>query len=279
MARHSDTCPGPENKPYREAWDAHDAAYDAWLQQCEQAAQAATEAFTALGEGNATAEQRRAVLDEFSPPAPPESPDIACVIGDPVWCNRCRTRIRHALTDIGDLAARLEAWADGHRGAASGEKIPSRRSDAPASPSPIADTLDELYGLLAEWEAGWRTFSQHAPRPNRARTGEARERTLAYLTSQFDRIIAHPDSVKFGYGILAWQRLLQNLTKSDPVVRRRPGRCPRCDFVNTLRTRDDGYTECGECGRLLSEEEYQRDVLERAEAEAEAGPHAGRQAS
>lgn len=60
-----------------------------------------------------------------------------------------------------------------------------------------------------------------------------------------------------------WQRLLYAQTKSDPVVRSRPGRCPRstCGLVKCLVTRDDGYTECKACGLLMNEDQYQRDVV------------------
>jgi hypothetical protein len=259
MARRTDICPGPCNRRYTQTWDAYETAYDRW--QAEMQARA-----------------DNPPQDDSEPPEPPVEPDLAPTIGAPVWDERCARRIRQALTDIGDLAAVLNEWADGHRGQASGEKIHTRHATAP-SPSPITDTLDELYGALAKVEADWREFAGHPPRPNRARTGDARQRTLAYLGEQLDRILLHPGSVAFGRAALAWQRRLQHLTRTDPVVRRRPGRCPRCHLVNTLQTRDDGYTECRSCGRLMMEEEYERDVLGSADTSMVAESQQERQAS
>jgi hypothetical protein len=259
MGRRADICPGACNRRYAQAWDTFETAYERWEDEMQARADNPSQ-------------------DDSEPPEPPAEPALAPVLGDPTWDSRCASRIRHALVDIGDLAALLESWADGHRGAASGETIPTRRATAP-SPSPITDTLDELYGRLAEVEADWREFAGHPPRPNRARTGDARQRTLAYLHEQLDRILLHPGSVAFGQAALSWQARLQKLTKTDPVVRSRPGRCPRCSYVNTLKTRDDGYTECGNCGRLLNEGEYERDVLGSADGAVVADSQAERQAS
>lgn len=234
-------CPGPENKPYRDAWETYEAALQEWQDQV-------------------AAHDAQPPHARSARPDPPQEPDLTPVAGDPVWCPRHTTTIRAALVDIGDLAAVLEQWADGRRGRTSGERIPTRRTTAP-SPSPITDTLDELYGALAKVEADWREAAGHSPRPNRARTGDARQRTIAYLLEQLPRILMHPGSAAFGLATLAWQRRLQLLTTTDPVRRRRPGRCPRCRCVNTLQTRDDGYTECQGCGRLMDEDEYQRDVV------------------
>ena len=188
-------------------------------------------------------------------PQPPAEPDITWTPGEPVWCDRDRAAIRRALVEIDDLAALLESWSDGHRGASSGERTSGHRpGSASPSPSPIADTLDELYRMLAKCEADWRDHRGMPPRPHRGGP-EARARTVAWLLGQLDEILSHPGSVPFGRGVLAWQSRLQHLAKSDPVVRRRPVPCPRCDY-RALRTRDDGYTQCGHCGRLLSEDEY-----------------------
>src|SRR4051794_36967848 len=76
----------------------------------------------------------------------------------------------------------------------------------------------------------------------------------APCTEQLD----HPGSVNFGLGALRWERHLQELTKSEPVVHRRPAvRCPndKCR-QRALWTRADGMTECRKCGRLLHEHEY-----------------------
>ncbi len=248
-------CPGPcSSRPWRMALDYNDTL-DAWreaLTRWENARQQVLDAQAATGADEETRRMLRR-LDEIRPqrPLPPE---VSFAPGDPVWCSRDRAAIRKALAELDDLAALLESWSDGHRGASSGERTSSRRTTA-ASPSPIADTLDELYQSLAKVEADWRdAHPELPPRPHRAGP-EARPRTIAWLLGQLDQILAHPGSVPFGRGVLAWQSRLQHLAKSDPVVRRRPVPCPRCDY-RALRTRDDGYTQCGHCGRLLSEDEY-----------------------
>jgi phage FluMu protein Com len=62
--------------------------------------------------------------------------------------------------------------------------------------------------------------------------------------------------------------VLHTLTKTDPVTKRRPGRCPRCRMVNQLHAGDDAITKCRNCGRWLSEREYQEEMLDVAEAVA-----------
>lgn len=273
MPRRSDACAGSCNRKYRETWDAFDAAMATWRATWTALSPAAGELLDVFPEG---IEPDDALLDQLAAiklpkvngkkprlPEPPFEPDAPVQLGEPVWCGICRRRIRAAIVEVGDLAAKLEAWADGHRGAASGEHIPSRRTTAP-SPSPITDELDKLYGMLAEVERQWREHAGHAARPSRARGGDARQRTLDYLLEQADHILDNPGSVRFGRGILGWQVKLQKMTKTDPVVRRRPGRCPRCSWVNVLQTRDDGHTECRNCGRLMNEDEYQNEVVETA---------------
>jgi hypothetical protein len=231
VSRDGRACVGFCNRSYRDAWNAHEAAVDEWLE--------------------AEHDQRG---------DPPAEPDEPCTLGDPVWCGRCAGAVRRALTQVDDLAALLDSWSDGHRGASSGETVSRRAADA-GTPSPIAGTLDELYGDLVAMEDAWRTRRRYRPRPRRARNGHARALTVAWLLGQLDDILLTAESAEFGYRVLRWQRVLHKMTKTEPVARRRPGRCPRCGWVNVLQTRDDDITECSNCGRLMLEEEYQRDVL------------------
>ena len=243
----ADACPGPCNARSRKLHADYETAVTAYEDALERWHDAKAQALDAGDDHMLDALDRNR-------PQPPATPDIAWTPGDPTWCPRDRAAIRKALAELDDLAALLESWSDGHRGASSGERTSSRRTTA-GSPSPVADTLDELYQLLARAEADWRDAHEHLPpRPHRAGP-EARPRTIAWLLGQLDQILTHPGSVPFGRGVLAWQSRLQHLAKSDPVVRRRPVPCPRCDY-RALRTRDDGYTQCGHCGRLLSEDEY-----------------------
>lgn len=239
-------CPGRCNARARKLQADHEAAvaaYDAALARWQNARDQALDA----------ADERTLDALDRARPRPPAEPDVTWTPGEPVWCDRDRAAVRRALAEIDDLAALLASWSDGHRGAVSGERTSGRRPGS-ASPSPIADTLDELYRALTAVEDDWREHRGLPPRPQRGGP-EARARCIAWLLSQLDQILAHPGSVQFGRATLAWQTRLQKLTHSDPVVRRRPVPCPRCDR-RALRTRDDGYTECAGCGRLMDEDEY-----------------------
>lgn len=238
-----DRCPGRCNAAARKTLRTHADAVTA-----HQAALARWEDAWLTAEGDPEAEE--AVGPR---PEPPAEPDITWTRGEPVWCSRDRAAIKAALAELDDLAALLERWADGHRGAASGERT-SGGGHGSRSTNPIADTLEEMYGALADVEADWREHRGLPPRPRRSDT-EARSRTVAWLLRHADQILAHPGSVAFGRATVAWQARLQKLAKSEPIVRRRPVPCPRCDR-RALRTRDDGYTQCGKCGRLLDEHEY-----------------------
>lgn len=251
-----DACPGPCNRMYRRAIDDYQAA----LVIYEQARAEYEEAY----------EDWRAYADDSPepvPPEPPAEPTAAHTAGDPVWCSRCAGTIRRALANLDDLASLLECWADGHRGATSGQQVGTTGPRAHSgSPSPISDTLDKLYGMLVQVEDQWRDHRNYPRRPQRARDSRARRLTIAFLLGELRDILDNPGSVRFGLGVLAWERRLQAMSTSEPIVQRRTAvRCPRCR-ERALRTRDDGYTQCATCGRLLNEEEYQELVNEQDDA-------------
>lgn len=237
-------CPGFCNKPYRDAVDTYDQAVTI---------------YPVL-----VAAWRIPLLY----PAPPEPVAIRPYLGDPVWHPGCTKRIRAALAELDDLASLAQAAVDGHRdaGARYGKTGLHLKTSAP-SPSPITDTLDELYGALVDVEDNWREFRNDQPRPQRARNGHARRLAISYLLDELDAILHHPGSVAFGHATLAWQRRLRGLTKSDPTARRSPIRCPRCSERQIART-DDGYYRCGSCEKLMSQAEHDREFTEQAEQEA-----------
>lgn len=248
-------CPGSCNTQVRSARSDYETALDLWEQAVagwQRAHDFWVDQVAEAGPGNTFREPVR-------PPRPP-TPDLTPTRGKPVWCQKCASHVRRALSDLDDLAALLEQWADGHRGATSGEKVTTKRTEAP-SPSPITDTLLVLYDDLTEVEDHWRSARGYTHRPNRGRNGHARLSSVSWLMGQLSDILADSGSEKFGRSVLSWQRRLQELTRSEPVRRPRPGRCTRCQD-RALWTRDDGYTECGSCGRLYSEEDYQEDVVD-----------------
>ncbi|MCT9932429.1 hypothetical protein N5079_19700 [Planotetraspora sp. A-T 1434] len=239
----ANTCPGPCNRRAREAWDAYDQAME--------------DHTTAMAEWRVPLRW----------PVEPQEPDEAVTWGDPVFCGRCARLIRAALAELDDLASLLAAVSDGHRGAGArhGKTGPAVKGASAPSPSSIGDTLDELYGALVKVEDDWRDYRGYGARPQRARNGHARRLSVTWLLDELDAILTHPGSVQFGRATLAWQRRLRALTKSDPVGDR-PVRCPRCGEVR-MRREDDGYFKCRVCGRLMSQEEHDREFDEQAAAQ------------
>ncbi|MGH3376002.1 MAG: hypothetical protein ACRDP6_14785 [Actinoallomurus sp.] len=257
----ANACHGPCNRGYRRAIDDHETAkviHEAALATYEEDTLPAYEDAHAWWKTHADAGVL--VVREPTRPAPPTKPTeptIAHNVADPVWCTRCPGAIRAALANLDDLADLLASWSDGHRGATSGEKVGKTGPKAhPGSPSPIGDTLDELYGALVEIEDLWRDANGYLKRPQRARDARARRQVIAFLAEELRDILNNPGSVKFGLGILAWERRLQAMTTSEPVIQRRPAHCPKCGR-RALWSRADGMTECRVCGRLLHEHEYE----------------------
>ncbi|GAA3172663.1 hypothetical protein [Nonomuraea roseoviolacea] len=236
-----DACNGPCNRQARAAWTAYDQAL-------EQHAAAMHAWLNTPGD------------DRGDRPTAPEQPSIAVHLGEPVWDHRCASHIRSALAELDDTAALLAAGIDGHRG---GTAAGPNGTAAPSHTS-IVDSLDELFSVLAEVEDQWREVRGYAPRPRRARGGHARALTVGWLLGQIDDILLHPGSVAFGLAVLRWQRKLRAMSKSDPVSARSPIRCPRC-AERQVRRKDDGYYECGGCGRLLNQREHDSEYARQAD--------------
>jgi hypothetical protein len=258
----ANACPGPCNRKYRRAIDNHETAKviheHALTAHHEQAIPAYEDAY-AWWKPHADAGVlvvREPTRPE--PPTEPAEPTVAHNVANPVWCSRCPGLIRAALSNLDDLASLLDSWSDGHRGGTSGQKLGKTGPKAhPGSPSRIADELDDLYGALVQVEDLWRDHCGYPERGQRARDGRARRLTIAFLLEELRDILGNPGSVKFGLGILAWERRLQAMTTSEPVIQSRPARCPNSQCrQRALWTRADGMTECRKCGRLLHEHEY-----------------------
>lgn len=229
-------CPGPCNNRWRTAHTAYENALTHW--------------------------QHTPDRDRGDRPDPPTTLPRA---GNPIWDPGCARIIRTALAELDDLASQAAATADGHRpGADRSQKTTTTKSTP--SPSPIVDTLDELYGALVEVEDQWRAANNYQARPARPRNGHARRLSIAFLLDELDAILAHPGSVAFGVAALSWQRRLRALTSSDPTAKRSPIRCPRCSERQVGRTDHGTYEyECKACGRLLSQDEHDREYAEQAD--------------
>ena len=254
MPIREDACPGPCANQARKLWSQYDEALTRHDYEMLLHLDAAEHHRQAL----ATWHIPLALPVEPQPPARPEPPGIPVPVGQPVWCPRCPRVIRHALADLDDTAALLNAGVDGHRGAA----ISGPNGTKPLNHTAIVEALDELYGDLVEVEDAWRAARGYPERPRRARGADARMRTVAWLLGVLDDILLDPWSVEVGLNILSWQRRLLRMTKSDPTSRRSPIACPRCRERQVNR-RDDGYFEC-KCGRLLTQAEHDREYAKQA---------------
>jgi ribosomal protein L37AE/L43A len=258
MPYHEGACPGPCNRTYRKAVDRYDAAVEVYKQAMTK-----------------WASRRPAKRGER--PERPELPTVVPVLGDPMWSARCCSLIRAALAELDDLASLLAASSDGHRGGAPrGNQKTGHvgKSSSAASLSPIADTLDELFGALVKVEDDWREFRRYPGRPSRGRGGHARRLSITFLLDELDAILTHSGSLQFGLATLSWQRRLRSLTKSDPVAVQSPIRCPRCGERGRVQREDDGYYKCGSCQRLMTQQEHDREFDEQARAQ-EAAEMAG----
>lgn len=251
-----DACPGPCANAARRAWQQYDQDAIRYGYEMELYADAYTRYQAAI-------EVWRIPLADYPieprEPSRPQQPGMPVAAGYP-WCPRCPRIIRHALAEVDDTAALLNATVDGHRGAA----MSGPNGTKPLAHTAIIEALDELYGDLVDVEDQWRAARGYPARPPRGRGADARMRTVGWLLGVLDDILLDPWSVEVGLNILHWQRKLLRMTKSDPTSRRSPIECPRCRERQVQR-RDDGYYECGSCGRLLNEVEHGREHSRQAE--------------
>ena len=285
----SEPCQGPCNRRARRAQREHGEALTRWRDTAYHAALQA--------EANKAAARSGEKPPRIADPGPapdgwdltdteakhlglpphPEEPVLDWTDGEPLWCRRCTATVRHALGEIDQLAAVLESWSDGHRGGSSGERIHRGSSTSPASPSPIADLLDELYGDVTYAEDVWREHLGLLPvRRRTARGTHNRSSALAFIGQRLERVLAAEDWTEFAYRLLHWERRLQKRTKTDPVTRSRVGRCPRCELAEVLVTGPDDITRCQGCGLFLNEDEYQEKVVAGVDGALAADTHAAR---
>ncbi|HLU99153.1 MAG TPA: hypothetical protein VKZ89_20150 [Thermobifida alba] len=229
-------CPGPCNRHWRAARDAHADAIDTW-----------------------------AAADPETRGQAPDPPDLTPVPGEPVWCRRCAGAVRAALADLDNLAAILTAASDGHRGHAD-DTGRIRSTKTSPSPSPAADLLDELYGDLCKVETDWREVCGYGPRPARGRGASALTTVIAWLGHHLTDILAHPGSVDFGLRVLRWQRRLQAAAKARPPGRRKPAPCPRCDRRTLIFEDDRELVRCEnlDCNRVMTVDEYDAHAAQQA---------------
>lgn len=183
----------------------------------------------------------------------PAEPAVRPVPGQPVWCGRCASRIRQALAELDDLAALLAASADGYP-AGPGEHVGG--SPDPASPSPAADVVEELWSTLHRWETAYRGTD---PQARRGWLADALTTTVAWLGHHLDGLLAHPDiAPDFGREVLDWHRRLVDQVRAGTDVHRKRVPCPRCGWLTLTWREGDDHVACQnrDCGRLLTLDEY-----------------------
>jgi hypothetical protein len=207
--------------------------------------------------------------------------DIVRATGDPVWCGDCKAQVRRELASLDDLASLLLYSADGYESQPRTEKVAS--SAEPGSPSPAADTLDEMDRLLAMWEKGYRDLKRMDAPPPRGDDADRRTTAVAWLTSHLDGILSSAYAQEFGLDVLDWRRILARSAKAGRRTLRLPLRCPGngCHQLSLTWVEGSDRVECGnrDCGLIMSRTAYDDAVLAAAAAishgETDAVAHAG----
>lgn len=240
-------CPGPENRRYREAWDAH-----------------------------------RQALADYDPldsaQSRPGPPEIQPWPGDPVWCPDCAARIGLRLAELDELAGILAATADGLRGDGDTERV-SGSAVAP-SPSRAGDDLEEMWGMLSGWETIYRDLNGWLSPPPRGELARRETACIDWLRRHLKGILASPVAADFGLEILQWHREGENSAKAGRRTVRKPMRCPsqNCRMLSLFWTEGDKEVHCmnPDCRRVLSLTEYE-DEAERQAASLQRDPDAFRE--
>lgn len=198
---------------------------------------------------------------------PPPCPGRCSGSGRPVWCPSCKKIARSAVTELDRLMIWLEHNFDGFGSRSPGTFVSGGKGD-PVSPSPVADLLDRAYANLVEVEAAWRRHQGYMPtrRTSLGRTSHDRAITLAFIAGNLDGILRTKAFVEDVKMIINWRTVLQKMAHAEPEPWKRPGRCPRCHMVGTLRT--DlvlCVITCEGCPLEMTEEQYLDEVVDRAD--------------
>lgn len=133
----------------------------------------------------------------------------------------------------------------------------------------LARLIEELYGVLVDWEDDVRHQRAYRPRGRRPQ-GVQIESSTRFLLGQFEWIMARHPYVEatraFGWEMNALHRKVQKFTHQTDV---RPTRCvgvrcPGCGWKALIQEIRDqqatGYVLCENCSRLLNEAEYRKAV-------------------
>ena len=232
-------CPGSCNARYREAREAFKQALAAY--------------------------EREGILDPNQ--TRPEPPSIQPILGDPVWCGRCASRIRSSLADLDELAAMLGWVADGHATSAGSDAGRVSGTAEIMSPSDAADELADLMNVLSEHENAYReqVLAIGTP-PRRGYLAATSTQCIAWLGHHLDDILTSGIAEGFGADVLAWHKVWKRQAKAGARKLTKPMRCPSCQLLMLVWIEGDGRVECANpsCGRILSYADYENLVEEKA---------------
>ena len=235
--------------------DAHAIAVADW----QAGEQAVAEALTAWRRDGETGPRPPAT---YGPR--PEPPDVRPALGVPLWCPRCTAVIRACLAELDELIPLRLHQADGYGTPSDYSTTRVQRSnEAPPSPSPGHDDLDEVLDWLREWETAYRDTLGWPSPPPRGTSAHALTSTTVWLLARLDRILAHPEiGEPFGVGVQWWHRRLESATSTRPPLRRKPVPCRRCGR-NSLYFHDDAsrptvrcHADADTCGLIMTVGEY-----------------------
>jgi hypothetical protein len=220
-------CPGPCNNRYRRLTAMHEAALRLYDAKAE------------LADGEDIGD-------------PPQRPALQPSWGDPVWCPTCQGRLSQELSEVDDLASSLAVLPPGIRPATNNRPDPVKVSGTRGepSPSPSADTLDELAGWLRAWEAVAKR-SDHRPRRGElsteitAITGWLGAHLAAILRiTEVDDGLGQPYAEAFGLQLTGWHRRLVRDTHSGSEPKHFKQPCPGCAKYTLWDYPGETYLRC-----------------------------------
>ena len=202
-----------------------------------------------------------------SRPDPPDAEPRSW--GEPVWCAEHTAQVRRELASLDDLVPLLLRTADGYESRPRTEKVGGTAE--PGSPSPAADTLDELDRLLQLWERGYRELRGWPSPPPRGDDADRRTTSIAWLMSHLAGILSSDYATEFGRDVLGWRRILVHQTKAGARRLTLPLRCPPpagCGLLTLTWTEGTDRVECANpgCGRIMSRAAYEDEVAAAARA-------------
>lgn len=225
---------------------------------CNGASRKALEVWKATAQAHAAAMSR--LPDGVEPLPAPQRPDVKFWMGEPVWCGKCASWIRVAVSQLDHLAAlRVTQEPDAR---IAGPEAPVSVSRSRPSPSRMLDDVDELTDWALNWEE---IVAGDTAMPRHGFLALVRTEALAWLGERCERILLNPDIAQdFGEEVRGWHRELTEKTRAGTGFKHVKTKCPRCGLFTLYEESGSNYVQCknndfqgkgAPCGQLLSREE------------------------